>query len=54
MHFVQGVTLNIFDVRTSKVLREFKGSVDDFAIGGTGSVALSWHVFMYFFIMIVV
>lgn len=40
------MTLNIFDVRSGKVLREFKGSADDFATGGTGGVAgVSWPVF---------
>ena len=45
---LQRVTLNIFDVRSGKVLREFKGSADDFAAGGTGGVAgVSWPVFRY-------
>lgn len=40
--------INIFDVRTGKVMRDFKGSADDFAIGGTGGVAgVSWPVFKY-------
>ncbi|CAM6084442.1 unnamed protein product [Calypogeia fissa] len=44
----QRVTLNIFDVRSGKVLREFKGSADDFATGGTGGVAgVSWPVFRW-------
>lgn len=44
----QRVTLNIFEVRTGKVLREFKGSADDFATGGTGGVAgVSWPVFRW-------
>uniref|UniRef100_A0A0D6QWQ8 Eukaryotic translation initiation factor 3 subunit B n=1 Tax=Araucaria cunninghamii TaxID=56994 RepID=A0A0D6QWQ8_ARACU len=44
----QRVTLNIFDVRTGKVMREFKGSADDFATGGTGGVAgVSWPVFRW-------
>lgn len=30
--------INIFDVRTGKVMRDFKGSADDFAIGGTAGV----------------
>jgi hypothetical protein len=35
-------------VRSGKVLREFKGSADDFATGGTGGVAgVSWPVFRY-------
>lgn len=43
---VQRVALNIFDVRSGKVLRDFKGSADDFATGGTGGVAgVSWPVF---------
>jgi translation initiation factor 3 subunit B len=43
---MQRVTLNIFDVRSGKILREFKGSADDFATGGTGGVAgVSWPVF---------
>ncbi|OIT24790.1 eukaryotic translation initiation factor 3 subunit b [Nicotiana attenuata] len=32
------VVLNIFDVRTGKVMRDFKGSADEFAVGGTGGV----------------
>eukprot|EP00252_Welwitschia_mirabilis_P007653 TRINITY_DN1925_c0_g1_i1.p1 TRINITY_DN1925_c0_g1~~TRINITY_DN1925_c0_g1_i1.p1 ORF type:complete len:724 (+),score=157.56 TRINITY_DN1925_c0_g1_i1:218-2389(+) len=44
----QRVTLNVFDVRTGKVLREFKGSADDFATGGTGGVtSVSWPVFRW-------
>ena len=40
--------INIFDVRTGKVMRDFKGSADDFAIGGTGGVTgVSWPVFKY-------
>ncbi len=35
-------------MRSGKVLREFKGSADDFATGGTGGVAgVSWPVFRY-------
>ena len=50
MHFVQRVTLNIFDVRTGKVLREFKGIPNDFATSGISSVVdVSWPVFRYFF-----
>lgn len=42
------VVLNIFDVRTGKVMRDFKGSADDFAIGGTGgSSGVSWPVFRW-------
>lgn len=40
--------LNIFDVRTGKVMRDFKGSADEFAVGGTGGFAgVSWPVFRY-------
>lgn len=46
---LQRVTLMVFDVRSGKVLREFKGSADDFATGGTGGVAgVSWPVFRCF------
>ncbi|KAL6278954.1 hypothetical protein ACE6H2_022555 [Prunus campanulata] len=42
------VVINIFDVRTGKVMRDFKGTPDDFAIGGTGGVAgVSWPVFKW-------
>lgn len=42
------VVINIFDVRTGKVMRDFKGSADDFAIGGTGGVTgVSWPVFKW-------
>ncbi|XP_050268199.1 eukaryotic translation initiation factor 3 subunit B-like [Quercus robur] len=42
------VVINIFDVRTGKVMRDFKGSADDFAIGGTGGVTgVSWPVFRW-------
>lgn len=42
--------INIFDVRTGKVMRDFKGSADDFSIGGTGGVTgVSWPVFRWFF-----
>lgn len=42
------VLINIFDVRTGKVMRDFKGSADDFAIGGTGGVTgVSWPVFKW-------
>lgn len=42
------VILNIFDVRTGKVMRDFKGSVDDFVVGGTGGVSgVSWPVFRW-------
>jgi translation initiation factor 3 subunit B len=44
--FFQRVVINIFDVRTGKAMRDFKGSADEFAIGGTGGVAgVSWPVF---------
>ncbi|KAI3742980.1 hypothetical protein L1987_60681 [Smallanthus sonchifolius] len=42
------VLLNIFDVRTGKVMRDFKGSADEFAIGGTGGfTGVSWPVFKW-------
>ncbi|KVI00575.1 hypothetical protein Ccrd_021176 [Cynara cardunculus var. scolymus] len=42
------VVLNIFDVRTGKVMRDFKGSADEFAIGGTGGfTGVSWPVFRW-------
>ncbi|XP_031262731.1 eukaryotic translation initiation factor 3 subunit B-like isoform X1 [Pistacia vera] len=42
------VVLNIFDVRTGKVMRDFKGSADEYAVGGTGGVAgVSWPVFRW-------
>ncbi|KAI9100011.1 hypothetical protein K1719_024229 [Acacia pycnantha] len=42
------VVINIFDVRLGKVIRDFKGSADDFAVGGTGGVAgVSWPVFRW-------
>lgn len=42
------VVLNIFDVRTGKVMRDFKGSADEFAVGGTGGVSgVSWPVFRW-------
>lgn len=38
--------LTIFDVRTGKVMRDFKESADDFAIGGAaGFSGVSWPVF---------
>ena len=38
--------LNIFDVRTGKVMRDFKGSADELAFGGTGGFnGVSWLVF---------
>ncbi|EYU40305.1 hypothetical protein ABFS82_02G135200 [Erythranthe guttata] len=42
------VVINIFDVRTGKVMRDFKGSADEFAVGGTGGVSgVSWPVFRW-------
>ncbi|KAF5939810.1 hypothetical protein HYC85_020977 [Camellia sinensis] len=42
------VVLNIFDVRTGKVMRDFKGNADEFAVGGTGGViGVSWPVFRW-------
>ncbi|XP_043717989.1 eukaryotic translation initiation factor 3 subunit B-like [Telopea speciosissima] len=42
------VVLNIFDVRTGKVMRDFKGSAEEFATGGTGGVSgVSWPVFRW-------
>ncbi|XP_020206252.1 eukaryotic translation initiation factor 3 subunit B [Cajanus cajan] len=42
------VVINIFDVRTGKVMRDFKGSADDFAVGGAGGVTgVSWPVFKW-------
>ncbi|CAI0413995.1 unnamed protein product [Linum tenue] len=42
------VVINIFDVRTGKVMRDFKGSADEFAIGGAGGVTgVSWPVFRW-------
>ncbi|EFJ13839.1 hypothetical protein SELMODRAFT_446105 [Selaginella moellendorffii] len=44
----QKVVLNVFDVRSGKSHREFKGSADEFATGGTGGVAgVSWPVFRW-------
>lgn len=46
---MQRVVINIFDVRTGKIMRDFKGSADDFAVGGTGAVTgVSWPVFRLF------
>ncbi|KAM3311366.1 hypothetical protein ACQJBY_031812 [Aegilops geniculata] len=42
------VVLNIFDVRTGKVMREFKGSADDFTTGGNMGVSgVSWPIFRW-------
>ncbi|KAK3130438.1 hypothetical protein QOZ80_6BG0493420 [Eleusine coracana subsp. coracana] len=39
------VVLNIFDVRTGKVMREFTGSADEFTIGGSvGISGVSWPI----------
>eukprot|EP00245_Coleochaete_scutata_P017412 TRINITY_DN8522_c0_g1_i1.p1 TRINITY_DN8522_c0_g1~~TRINITY_DN8522_c0_g1_i1.p1 ORF type:complete len:737 (-),score=206.49 TRINITY_DN8522_c0_g1_i1:368-2578(-) len=44
----QKVNLNVFDNRTGKSLRNFNGSADDFATGGTGGVAgVAWPVFRW-------
>ncbi|XP_059651708.1 eukaryotic translation initiation factor 3 subunit B-like [Cornus florida] len=40
--------LNIFDVRTGKVMGEFNGNADKFAIGGFGAITgVSWPVFRW-------
>ncbi|KAI3719303.1 hypothetical protein L6452_20199 [Arctium lappa] len=45
-HDSHRVLLNIFDVRTDKVMRDFKGNADEFAFGGTGGfTGVSWPVF---------
>ncbi|KMZ67384.1 putative Eukaryotic translation initiation factor 3 subunit [Zostera marina] len=43
------ILLNIFDVRTGKLMRDFRGSADDFAIGtgGCGVASVSWPVFRW-------
>ncbi|KAF7075295.1 hypothetical protein CFC21_080075 [Triticum aestivum] len=42
------VVLNIFDVRTGKVMRDFKGSADDFTTGGNMGVSgVSWPIFRW-------
>ncbi|VAI60093.1 unnamed protein product [Triticum turgidum subsp. durum] len=42
------VVLNIFDVRTGKVMWEFKGSADDFTTGGNMGVSgVSWPIFRW-------
>ncbi|XP_047340523.1 eukaryotic translation initiation factor 3 subunit B-like [Impatiens glandulifera] len=47
-HDTHRVTINIFDVRTGKIRRAFKGSADEFANGGTGGVTgVSWPVFRW-------
>jgi translation initiation factor 3 subunit B len=38
--------LNIFDLRSGKLMRDFKGSVDDFTAGDSGGLAgISWPIF---------
>lgn len=45
--------INIFDVRTGKVMRDL-GSADDFAVGGAGGVTgVSWPVFKYIFFLLI-
>ncbi|KAI3678157.1 hypothetical protein L6452_37439 [Arctium lappa] len=45
-HDSHRVLLNIFDVRTGKVMRDFKGNADEFSFGGTrGFTGVSWPVF---------
>ncbi|ONK77270.1 uncharacterized protein A4U43_C02F4820 [Asparagus officinalis] len=42
------VVLNIFDVRTGKMMRDFKGNADEFTTGGSGGVSgVSWPVFRW-------
>ncbi|KAJ3697547.1 hypothetical protein LUZ61_001252 [Rhynchospora tenuis] len=42
------VVLNIFDLRTRKLMRDFKGSVDDFATGCSGGLSgISWPIFKW-------
>ncbi|XP_020093747.1 eukaryotic translation initiation factor 3 subunit B-like [Ananas comosus] len=42
------VVLNIFDVRTGKVMRDFKGNADEFLTGGSGGVSgISWPIFRW-------
>ncbi|KAJ4815010.1 Eukaryotic translation initiation factor 3 subunit B [Rhynchospora pubera] len=42
------VVLNIFDLRTGKLMRDFKGSVDDFTTGGSGGLCgISWPIFKW-------
>ncbi|KAI3890991.1 hypothetical protein MKW98_007296 [Papaver atlanticum] len=44
----QRVILNFFVVRSGKVMRDFKGSADEFATGETGGVSgVSWSVFRW-------
>ncbi|MED6173881.1 Eukaryotic translation initiation factor 3 subunit B [Stylosanthes scabra] len=45
---VNRVVVNIFNVRTGKVMRDFKGIADDFTVGGAGGVTgVSWPVFKW-------
>ena len=45
-NLLQKVVLNVFDVRTGRILREYKGGADDYATGGVGGAAgVSWPVF---------
>ncbi|XP_065858232.1 eukaryotic translation initiation factor 3 subunit B-like [Euphorbia lathyris] len=47
-HDANRIVINIFDVRTGKIMRDFKGSADEFSIGGTGGVAgVSWPIFRW-------
>ncbi|KAL0733892.1 hypothetical protein Bca4012_010102 [Brassica carinata] len=42
------VEIKVFDVRTGRMMRDFKGSADEFSIGGPGGVAgASWPVFRW-------
>ncbi|XP_074557512.1 eukaryotic translation initiation factor 3 subunit B-like [Curcuma longa] len=42
------IVINIFDVRTGKLMRDFKGNVDEFTTGGSGGVSgISWPVFRW-------
>ncbi|MED6203662.1 Eukaryotic translation initiation factor 3 subunit B [Stylosanthes scabra] len=45
---INRVVVNIFNVRTGKVMRDFKGIADDFTVGGAGGVTgVSWPVFKW-------
>ncbi|XP_073001132.1 eukaryotic translation initiation factor 3 subunit B-like [Typha latifolia] len=42
------VVITIFDVRTGKVMRDFKGNADEFAVGGSGGLSgVSWPIFRW-------
>ncbi|VFQ93689.1 unnamed protein product [Cuscuta campestris] len=41
------VVLNIFDVRSGKVRREFKASADEFAVGTGGVAGVCWPIFRW-------